>query len=212
MLIMDSVQTLLQRPSVFGNETGELALGEFYPGDETEDFIRKKSKVLVIGAGGLGCELLKDLALSGFEDVHVIDLDSIDVTNLNRQFLFRAGDVGRMKAQVAAEFIRTRVPGMYFYSYFVFRLSTLVGCKVTAHTCPIQDKEIEFYRQFQIVIAGLDNIKARRWMNAMLHEMLENNEDGTLDVESSITFIDGGTEAFKGQARVIVPGMLLSLL
>ena len=69
--------------------SGNIVGDGFEPSTELRDFMQNDSRILCVGAGGLGCELLKDLALSGFGNIDVIDLDTIDVSNLNRQFLFR---------------------------------------------------------------------------------------------------------------------------
>jgi len=70
----------------------------------------------------------------------------------------------------------------------------------------IQEKDEAFYRQFHIVVCGLDSIVARRWINGMLLSLLV-HKDSELDQSSVIPMVDGGTEGFKGNARVVLPGL-----
>ncbi|KAL4902948.1 hypothetical protein BDW74DRAFT_54854 [Aspergillus multicolor] len=165
------------------SKLGPYSDPDWVPGEETIKSL-EESKILVIGAGGLGCEILKNLALSGFKDIHVIDMDTIDISNLNRQFLFRQSDIGKPKAEVAAAFVERRVKGV----------------KITPFVGKIQDKDEDYYMQFKIVVCGLDSIEARRWINSTLVGMVDMDNP-----ESLKPLIDGGTEGFKGQARVILP-------
>ena len=104
---------------------------------------------------------------------------------------FRPGDVGKPKATVAAERVMERVEGVV----------------VTAHTCMIQEKPIDFYKQFHVIVLGLDSLEARRYMNMVACSFLEYDEEGKPQVETIKPLVDGGTEGFKGHARVLLPGV-----
>ena len=92
---------------------------------------------------------MKNLALCGIKNIFVVDLDTIELSNLNRQFLFREKDIGRFKAEVACEFIKRKYPDIEIKS----------SCK------KIQEFADDFFRQFHIIIGGLDNIIARHYIN-----------------------------------------------
>lgn len=132
---------------------------------------------------------MKNLALSGFRHIEVIDMDTIELSNLNRQFLFRRSDEGQAKSTTAAKFVNSRVP----------------GANVIAHFGRLEEKDEDYYRSFDVVIAGLDSIDARRWLNATLVGLVETDEEGNCtDPSTIVPLIDGGTEGFSGQARVIL--------
>jgi adenylyltransferase/sulfurtransferase len=136
------------------------------------------SRVLVIGAGALGNEILKNLALLGFRNLVVVDLDSIEASNLSRSVLYRAEDVGRSKADVAAEGVRDILPG--------------------ANVQPITGNVVHglglgLFAWADLVLAGLDNREARLWINRSCWKMNK-------------PWIDGAIEGINGVARVFVPG------
>lgn len=149
----------------------------------------QKAKLLIVGAGGIGCELLKNLVLTGFENIEVVDLDTIDVSNLNRQFLFRRAHVDRPKAEVAAEAVKQFRP----------------DAKIVAHHGNVKDSKygLEFVSQFDVVVNALDNLEARRHVNRLClaaeKPLLEAGSTGHL---GQVTVIrKGQTECFECQAK-----------
>jgi len=138
------------------------------------------SKILLVGSGGIGCELLKNLALSGFKDVQVIDLDTIDVSNLNRQFLFRSQHVGKSKCLVATAASADMAP---------------VPVNYVPHHGNVKSQKfnVSFFKQFDAVLNALDNVDARRHVNRLC-------------LASDIPLIEAGTTGYLGQTTVISRG------
>ncbi|KAK4150300.1 hypothetical protein C8A00DRAFT_18140 [Chaetomidium leptoderma] len=140
----------------------------------------KQSRVLMVGAGGIGCELLKNLVLTGFGEVHIVDLDTIDLSNLNRQFLFRQEHIKKSKALVAKAVAEKFNPAV----------------KIVAHHANIKDAEftIEWFGGFRLVFNALDNLEARRHVNKMC-------------LAADVPLIESGTTGFNGQVQVIKKGV-----
>lgn len=138
----------------------------------------KNATIMVVGAGAIGNELIKNLTLLGVGRVLIYDMDAIESTNLTRSVLYRAKDVGRYKAEVAAERAKEMNPDVKAKA-FIANIIDDVGLGV--------------FRRMSVVLGGLDNREARLSINQSCYKINK-------------PWIDGAIEALNGFARVFIPG------
>lgn len=148
-------------------------------GEECVSRIRN-SKILMVGAGGIGCELLKDLVLTGYGEIHIVDLDTVTLSNLNRQFLFRQKDIDKSKSFTIASAVQS-------FNY--------LGVKLIPHHGNVMDTKqfpIEWWGQFNFIFNALDNLEARRYVNKMALFLRK-------------PLMESGTTGYAGQIQPIYP-------
>jgi adenylyltransferase/sulfurtransferase len=136
------------------------------------------ARVLVVGAGALGNEILKNLALLGFRNIIIVDLDKIELSNLSRSVLYRESDVGKYKSDAAAAAVRQLAPDV---------------CVTALHGSITTELGLGLFAWADIILAGLDNREARLWINRSAWKVGK-------------PWIDGAIEGINGVARVFVAG------
>jgi molybdopterin/thiamine biosynthesis adenylyltransferase len=138
----------------------------------------QKSRVLVVGAGALGNEVGKNLVLSGFKKISIVDMDKIVKSNLSRCALFKVEDAekGYLKAEVLARELKKIDPSV----------------EVSWYSRAIQELPEDFLKQFDIVFGCLDNIMARLYINSHAYYY-------------GIPLVDGGTLGTSGKVQVVIP-------
>ncbi len=135
------------------------------------------STVMVVGAGAIGNELIKNLALLGVGKIVIVDMDKIEQTNLTRSILYRMSDVGKYKSQAAAEAAMEINPDVK---------------AICLNQNIVTDIGLGVFRSMDIVLGGLDNREARLAINQSCYKVNK-------------PWIDGAIEVLNGFARVFVP-------
>ena len=137
-----------------------------------------QSRVLVIGAGGLGSPILMALAGAGVGQLTLVDPDTVSASNLNRQFLYTAADIGQPKAIIARERLLAYHPDIE-----ITALDQTFTAELAQHVIPDHD----------LVVAAVDNRGARRLINRACYQLGK-------------PWIDGGVRGFSGSVAVYRPG------
>jgi len=106
----------------------------------------KQAKILVIGAGGLGCPILQYLSAAGVGTIGIIDDDIVDQSNLQRQVLFTHQDLGKSKAESAVQRLQSLNPYITFKTY---------------KTRLTKDNALDLFKDYEIIVDGTDNFPTR---------------------------------------------------
>jgi ubiquitin-activating enzyme E1 len=155
-------------------------------GDDSVDTLQSK-QLFIVGAGAIGCELLKNLASMGVGtkgdgNVCLTDMDTIEKSNLSRQLLFRDNDIGDFKSAAAQKAARRFLPDIKIESH-----TSRVGA---GESTPFDDAF--WSNRVDVVLNALDNVEARLFMDEQC-------------VRYSKALVDAGTMGSKGNVQVVVP-------
>src|SRR3990172_6091215 len=145
------------------------------------------SKVLIVGAGGLGSPVAVYLALAGVGTIGLIDFDVVDLSNLQRQILHQNDDIGRPKVQSAKETLNAYNPDV----------------NVVAHEAPLtSDNALEIIGQYDIVVNGADNFPARYLVNDAC-VFLKKPLVGSVQATETLKLILGIGDSLSGRLLII---------
>jgi len=136
----------------------------------------RKSAVLVAGAGAIGNEVIKNLAMLGIGRIKIIDYDVVELSNISRMVFFEKKDVGRYKVDVVAEKLKERYP----------------FTEITTYNDYLENIPVEDYFDVDVIICGLDNVLSRIILSNISRKYL-------------IPMVDGGIIGYKARVQVYVP-------
>lgn len=137
-----------------------------------------RARVLVAGAGGLGCTVCTYLAAAGVGALHVVDGGQVELSNLNRQVLYSVGDIGKAKAPTLQVRLRDLNPGVQYEAF---------------HAVITAESVCGMLNGMDLAVDALDNLLTRLVLNKAC-------------LDKGIPLVHGAVHGFEGQAMTVIPG------
>ncbi len=145
--------------------------------EQTQGFSLKDKTAAVVGLGGLGCNIAVHLAGAGFKRIYLFDYDTVNESNLNRQFFYKKDDIGKSKTERAKAFLSAYAPETEFVG---------VGMKIE------KARDLDCAKSCDIIFSALDNSEARLVLEGFCRK-------------AHIPLVTGGIDGFYGMAYLYLP-------